>query len=227
MGSKYQQNVKIKVKQTSYGTRKIPKYYDEKIISAKKKSNVSAYFIIGLIIVGFGIFGIGKLIENAINPSQIGDSNENSNYTPDNGIDISEEDGYLTPLIIKDINGIEHDLSLYKDKAVILYFHFLTCSACHTHSPNLANAIRKYSSDQLLVLSISVSPSDTISALKTWKSDNNYQWYLVQDSDYSLSSTFNAQYTPHTIYLDGNGEASYYTGAQSQEDIKNFIEEII
>ena len=225
MGSKYQDKAKqnLNLKKTNQLHR--PKYYDEKIKSKSSKNSVPVFFLVGIIILGFGIYGIGKVLENSFNPdSEIGESaNINSNFNEDNIIDYENSGSYLTSLQIIDVDGKAYNLADYQGKIVILYFHFLECYYCTEHSPNLANAYESYNSGEVTIFAISVAAEDSASALKTWKTTNAYPFILVKDNDYKLSSTFSAQYTPHMVYLDPNGNQQSNTGLQEISEITQTI----
>ncbi|MHA1520031.1 MAG: peroxiredoxin family protein [Promethearchaeota archaeon] len=214
--SKYQQKAQnsIKKKQSKGG----PHYYDENI-KKKKNSGIAVFAIFVLVIVG-GIAIVGSLLNNNNEPT---DADINPYYTENTGNTVNEgadSSGYKSPLSITTLSGETINLADHAGKVVVLYFHYLSCTYCHYHSPALEAASHNFGSDELLVISISVASEDTPASLTNWASENGYTFKLVKDTDYSLSSQFGAQYTPHTVYLAPDGDSSTtHTGAQSEAEI--------
>jgi len=225
MGSKYQVKAKASLNSAHSGKSR-PKYYDETVIP-KKKSAGFAIFAAVLLIVSVSIVGVGNLLDKRA-ADQL---NANPYYTAQTDTTSTQtvvQGAYKTPLTITTIEGEAIKLEDHAGKVVVLYFHFLSCSACKTHSPNLQTAAEQFSSSELLVISITVSPSDTDASLRSWASTNGYGFKLVKDTDYTLGSRFGAQYTPHTIYIGPDGDSSVrHTGAQSAADIKAMIQDLL
>jgi peroxiredoxin len=213
--SKYQKKAQssIKKKKGNGG----PHYYDENI-KKKKNSGIVVFAIFVLLIVG-GVGIVGSLLKNVNVPA---DADLNPYYTEntDTTYESSDASGYKTPISITTLSGQTINLADHAGKVVVLYFHYLACTYCHYHSPELEAASQNFNSDELLVIAISVSSADSPAALLSWASENGYSFELVKDTDYSLSSQFGAQYTPHTVYLAPDGDASTtHTGAQSEAEI--------
>lgn len=155
-----------------------------------------------IIAIAGGVAIIGSLLNNN-SASNVDQAEVNPNYTQNTQnsiIDNSDTSGYKTPITITTISGEKLILSNYAGKVVVLYFHFLQCSACKYHSPALQAATSALGSDKVIVIAISVSAADTSELLNEWATSNGYNFKLAKDTDYSLSSYFGAQYTPHTVF---------------------------
>ena len=226
MGSKYQNVAKKSITAKKTSTQR-PKYYDEKI-QTKPNSSFPAVFIIIIVVLGFSIFGVGKLIESMSQPI-VGDTNNNAFYQTNTNIitDDTASSSYLTPLSITDIDGNIYNLADYEGKVVVLYFHFLGCTYCHYHSPNLAEAMGSFTDDQLLVLAITIDPADSSTELESWKSDGGYMWPLIRDVDSSLAYRFEAVSTPRMIYLDPSGADTTAVGVLDTAQIVNTISSLL
>ena len=178
-------------------------------------------------IIAGGVFGVGSLLDKK---AEAGDTNLNTFYTSSTSTTTTEpiSTSYKTPITITTIEGEVISLADHEGKVIILYFHYLGCSACTYHSPFLSLAQTQYSSADLLVFAISVDPNDSPDDLREWASDGGYAFELVRDTDFSLSSEFGAQYTPHTIYIGPDGDSSLrHTGAQTEESIIANIDSIM
>lgn len=224
--SKYQAKAKknIQQKKTSKGG---PHYYDENL--KRKKTPAIAIFMLFVLAIAGGVAIIGTLINNTTNP--VGQSEVNPNFTQNSQssiIDTSDSTGYKTPISIETLSGQIIKTSDYAGKVVILYFHFLQCSACKYHSPALSAAVNSLGSDKVIVIAISVSAADTAEQLNEWASNNGYNFKLAKDTDYSLSSYFGAQYTPHMVYLGPDGDSSTrHTGVQTEQEITQTVENLL
>ncbi len=223
MGSKYQTKAKANINKKKTTGKTKHRYYDE--VSSKNTSHAkfpTVFFVI-IAVIGIGVFGLGRILENATRESDDLDKNENVFYQENQEIEDFDDNGYEYALTITDINGIDYHLADYSGKIVVLYFHFLSCSACKSHSPNLAQVANQAEYSDVTVFSISVSPNDQTSELQEWKDSHDYPFVVVRDTDYTLGSIFKAQYTPHTVYLDPNGQPTTHTGAQSVSEIQEMI----
>ena len=126
------------------------------------------------------------------------------------------------------IEGEDISLADHEGKVVILYFHFLECSACAYHSPFLSSAQDQYLSSNLLIIAITVDPNDSPNGLRDWASSGGYNFKFVRDTDYQLASMFGAQATPRTIYIGPDGDSTLrQTGAESEADIIANIESLL
>jgi peroxiredoxin len=233
--SKFQNTAKKSIQQnklTSSGQKR-PKYYDEDIIKNKKSKSSPAFaiFVVVMIIIGASVFGVGSYLDNQAEKAEAdANQNLNPNYTSYTSTSTEQTSGssYKTDISITTISGQVIKLSDHVGKVVILYFHFLTCSACHSHSPNLKVAMASFTTNQLVVIAITVQPSDSIVDLNSWATTNGYTWNNVRDSDYSLSSRFGAAYTPHTVYIGKDGDSSNtHTGVQTTAAIKSTIDNLL
>ncbi|MHA1775223.1 MAG: hypothetical protein DRO88_03645 [Promethearchaeia archaeon] len=224
--SKYQAKAKNNINQKKYSGGG-PHYYDENI--KRKKTPAIAVFMLFIIAIAGGVAIIGSLINNTTNPTSQSEINPNFTQNTQNSIiDTSDSSGYKTPITIETITGEKLKTSNYAGKVVILYFHFLKCSACQYHSPALSSAVNALGSDKVIVIAISVSAADTSEQLTEWATNHDYNFKLVKDTDYSLSSYFGAQYTPHMVYLGPDGDSSTrHTGVQTESEITETVENLL
>jgi peroxiredoxin len=225
--SKYQTNAKKNIaKKTSKSS---PKYYDETISNKKGRSGSAPYaiFIFFILIIAGGIFGVGSLLDQK---GQEGDSNLNTNYITFTSTTTTEtvSTSYKTPITLNTIEGESISLADHEGKVVILYFHFLDCSACAYHSPFLSSVQAQYSASELIIFAITVDNNDSPEDLREWASDEGYNFKLVRDTDFTLASQFGAQATPRTIYIAPDGDSSLReTGAESEAAIMAKIDSLL
>ncbi len=183
--------------------------------SVNKKRLIGGIFIV-IVVVGFGIFGIGKLIQNLTRDADSEDDGKSSIYPIGN-----------TDLNLTDIDDEFYDLADHRDKVVVLYFHFLDCGYCPANSQALKKAMRNYTSDDLLVISLSISSRDTPEELRTWADDNGYSWVNARDYGDVLSTEYNGQSTPTTVYIARDGSYIRKVGTQSEYAHKTNINKML
>jgi len=215
--SKFQAKAKANINKKST-SGKHPKYYDEEI--KPKKSSSFAIFIVVIVLIAGGVVGIGSVIDK--NAAQKEDVNINPNYHEYTGTDTDNPNSdYKTDINLTTIDGTKIHLADYKEIVVILYFNYIDCPACSQHSPNLQEASNSYNSSQIFIISINVGSHDTAETIQQYVDEHGYTWANVKDSDYYLSSRFEAQYVPHTVYLAKDGSIGLtHTGIQSVSEIK-------
>lgn len=224
--SKYQVKAIKSINQQS--KRQGPHYYDENI--KKRKNSGLALFAIFIVAIAGTVIITGSVLNNRADDLS-NQANINPNYVANTGNEVDNtvpSNGYKTPLSITTLSGETISLADHAGKVVVLYFHFLACTYCQYHSPALQAASTQFGSDQLLIIAISVGAADTPDALTNWASSNGYNFKLAKDTDYSLSTQFGAQYTPHTVYLAPDGDASeQHTGAQTESEIALTIQNLL
>ena len=185
------------------------------------KTKIIAIIVIGIVVIGGGVIGIGKWVENLNAPPD--DNNDDDDEEPEAQVFFE----YNKSIIVTDINNDTYDLSEPRDKFVILYFYSLTCGPCAYHAPNLWNATKNYSTDEMLVITVSVSSLDKDYKVQAWADSHGYEWVLVAEEYASpYSSQFQIQFTPTTIYIGTNNIMRTEIGYQEIETIQENIESV-
>jgi hypothetical protein len=142
-------------------------------VKTSNRNVIIGVSLIGIVVIGFGIYGIGKIFDNDEDPDY-------SNY-------------YIAPALnVTDLDDQLYELEDYVNvSAVILYFHFLGCTYCGSHGPILEYATGDYSPNQVKIFAITVDPGDSDNNLLNWAEYNGHDsWVLARDEDRTLRNAF-------------------------------------
>lgn len=107
-----------------------------------------------------------------------------------------------------DINGKSFSLSDYKGKVVLLDFFSTRCGPCIMEIEQLQTLYKEYSSEQLVILSISVSERDSLQTLQLFAQQNQTQWTVALDTD-NVGDKYNVSRIPHLVVVDTEGYERY------------------
>ncbi len=155
-------------------------------------------FISGILIIGvFGLVAQGKLTDEQKRAI------DNVTKTIDLAPDFS----------LQDINGESYTLSELKGKVVIVNFWATWCGPCRMEIPEFNDLVKKHSSDDLIVLGLSIS--DTKKALtnfaKSYRIDYPLLYGTTKEID-QVSRKYGGIYSVPMTFLigrDGSIETSY------------------
>ncbi len=122
--------------------------------------------------------------------------------------------------------GANFTLSDYRGKVVLLDFMSVTCAPCKQLMPELVSISEEFT-DDLVILSIDVDPTDTESQLLTFKNNFNATWDFALDSD-NLFEKYSVLDIPKTVVIDANGyitlaETGFTAGSGLTEKISETI----
>lgn len=108
---------------------------------------------------------------------------------------------------LTDVDGKPFGLSDQLGKVVVLEFMQTTCSACIRQEPNLRELRSKFGSDVVMVI-LSVNPSDTDSVLRDHRDQNLVGWIALGDRA-GVSEHYSIQATPTIFIIDRDGYIQY------------------
>ena len=129
---------------------------------------------------------------------------------------------------LTDIDGDPFSLADFKGKVVVLdLFRSQGCPACDAEIPELAKIHEKYSSEDVVILSISVSPYDTVELLQQFKSEKHINWTIAKDTDDVLHK-YNVEGVPTLVIIDQEGIIYYRNaGWTSASTLSNKIDALL
>jgi len=127
---------------------------------------------------------------------------------------------------LRDINGHEFSLSDFRGKVVILDFFMIRCAPCRTQVGELKEVLREFGG-QVVIISISVDPSDTDEDLKEYARENGITWIVARDTA-DVASKYGIKVVPTLFIIDEDGYIRYsHEGATGSDVLSREVEEIL
>lgn len=144
----------------------------------------------------------------------------------------SEKNEEITPNVpnfsVTDMNGNTANLYDYLDKPVVLNFWASWCPPCRSEMPHFEEAYKKYPEVNFLMVNVTASPSETMSAAKGLIEANGYTFPVFFDTTGMASSTYGASSLPTTYFIYKNGSSALYAaGALSMKNLEEAISMIL
>jgi len=131
-----------------------------------------------------------------------------------------------TDFTLTDIYGNTISLKKFKGKVVLLEFFSIHCPACDKEIPELKKLKSRFGA-QLVIISISVSSSDTDEALRDYAEENGIDWFIARDTA-GLADSYGIYYLPTIIIIDGDGYIRYrHEEFTPYESLKSEVESIL
>lgn len=104
---------------------------------------------------------------------------------------------------VKDIDGVEHKLSEYRGRNVMVVFWATWCPACNVEIPHLIKLRKQFERDDLVILAIS---NETTEQLKRFAAAKEINYTVVPLGESVLPAPFaEVESIPTNFFIDKNG----------------------
>jgi len=127
-----------------------------------------------------------------------------------------------------DINGEQFSLSDHLGKVVLLDFFTTWCGPCIFEIEHLKGLYNEYSSDQLVILSISVDPyTDIVQVLQSFAQQNEMTWTVARDTD-NVAYRYGVSPIPHLVIVDAEGYKRHnHIGLTAESTLRSEIDPLL
>ena len=161
----------------------------------KTKRKHNAVEVVGLVAIGIFVVGIIWLAFFT-QPQTPQNPNQTTALLP------------ASDFALTDVDGNTFRLSDQQGKIVVLEFMRMTCSACVTEGPALADLRTKFGGDVVMV-TLTVDPvGDTDSVFRNYRNQNMKGWTAIRDTA-QVYQKYSVDATPTIFIIDKNGDIRY------------------
>lgn len=129
-----------------------------------------------------------------------------------------------------DINNNLRSLDEFRGKIIIVEFMATWCPSCAQQTDNIKKVISTYSPDKIIVIQLSVDPTDTTRKLISYLTSHeiNYKNWIIGRDGFDMAMKYGFKNIPSLLIVTPDGEISYMgEGILGAEQLKNQIEEIM
>lgn len=119
-----------------------------------------------------------------------------------------EGKGPTPPLVLKDLQGKEHDLNQFKGQVVLINFWATWCPPCRIEMPSLWRLKQKLKDKPFVILAVDMGePESYVNAFLPDKMKRDF--VVLMDKDGVALRAWNVFAFPTTYILDANGKIRY------------------
>ncbi len=127
--------------------------------------------------------------------------------------------------ILKDMNGVEFQLSNYKGRGVFLNFWGTYCGPCEKEMPYMNNVFEEYQADGVEILAINIGEAEL--RVNSFIDKYGLNFPVLYDDGGTVTSLYSFIPLPTTFLIDENGKiVDIISGALSEEDIRESMDKI-
>lgn len=152
------------------------------------------------------------------------------NYTPEYQTesiqnDSEESEDTIAPdFTMTDAYGNEVKLSDYFGKPIVLNFWASWCPPCKEEMPDFEDAYKKYPEIQFIMLNMTTSDRESLSAAKEYIEEQGYTFPVFFDTKGEAAMTYGASSIPMSFFIDKDGTlVTYAQGMLSAQNLQKGI----
>lgn len=181
----------------------------------KQYLKVIAYLLGFAIILILGIIGYNILAKN-YTPEEINVENKEVNLKKANDFEVTNNEGEKVKL------------SDFFGKPIVVNFWATWCTPCKTELPEFNDSYKKYNEEiEFLMVNLTDGYNETVEGVKEFVNQNNYEFPVYFDTEYSGTNAYRVYSIPRTLFIDKDGNIlKSYTGMINKENLEKYIKEI-
>ena len=135
-------------------------------------------------------------------------------------------DGSGVKFVFTGLNGNTVNITTYRGKVVLLDAMASWCIPCFEENRNLQTIAALYP-DQVQVISMTVDPTDTVSALQQYVANNNVTWPMFQFNP-TVVATIHSTDLPSLIVYDRQGiQRDRFSGLTDVATMQGAVEDVL
>ncbi len=192
----------------------------------KVRHVLTGLILMVLIIIGIAVFLYSSFLE--VNLSESEDTGSEirrlaiSNTTGEN---VGTEVGQAAPNFI-DLNDNTFSLTALHGKIVVLDFMAAWCNPCKMEMSHLKEIFQNYNTEQVVIISIDVDPTESDETILQFKEDHGDEWIFASGPE--VGAIYGVIYIPTIYIIDGEGFITYKnTGVTSSSELSTEIDKLL
>jgi len=187
-----------------------------------KKQNLLLLLTFLLVVFIVGASALYNYLDDKVQPDSLVTEEPGANNSEDSENDNEEPKKTPAPdFTVVDIDGMEHSLSDFKGKPVILNFWASWCGPCKSEMPDFEEVYQEYNDTiHFLFVNITDGYQETIESASSYISGQGYTFPVYYDTKLDATSTYGASSIPVTYFIDTEGNiVAWAQGAMQKATI--------
>ena len=128
---------------------------------------------------------------------------------------------------VTDVDGIEHELSDYEGRVLVIEFFATWCTYCTDQIPTMEKVRDEYSEDDVAILFVDGDDRESKEKVAEYRVKHDLQWPVVHKGG-AMGVDYKVEAFPTTVIVDGEGKVQYFhEGTVKESRLLEAIEEAL
>jgi len=127
-------------------------------------------------------------------------------------------------LLLKDMDGVKHDIRDYRGRPVIINFWATWCPPCRRELPSMNRAWKKVKNEGIVMLAVDVGEDED--TVFTFMADYPIDFTVLRDSSGDVSARWPLLALPTTLVLDREGRLVYQAIGGREWDNDSLLDKV-